>query len=137
MPINTPSGTIGKPPRTILTQDSRGGCPGADASGPYGSGNSLINQVVTLDTAATVWVHMRMIYNNSGRCDLDLRIDNGHKNYGLNWVGSGSTWEEEDVSWTGRLSAGTHNIELRSRNCGGRWGCGGSWGEINTMIFED
>ena len=137
MGINTSNGTIGRPPRTVMTTDGRGGCPGGAASGPYGTGNNLLSQTLTLTSDATVWVHGRMIYNNSGRCDMELRVDNGRVDIGLNWVGSGSTWEEEDVGWTGRLSAGTHYIELRERSCGGRWGCGNSWGEINTMIFED
>lgn len=136
MTINTPNGTISRPPRTIITTDGRGGCPGGDASGPYSTGNNLLTQTFTLSTTASVWIHGRMIFNDSGRCDMRLFINNGSVDVGLNWVGSGTTWEEEDVAWAGSLAAGSYNIELRSSSCAGRWGCGGNWGEINTIIFE-
>ena len=136
MTINTPNGTIYGGWRVIRTPDTRSGCPGSTLlGGQYATNNVLILQTFTVANPATIWTNARMIYNSDGRCDIQLHVDNTFRKNGLNHV-TPSTWEEENVSWTGTVSAGTHYVELRYRTCSDRWGCGADWGEINTLIWE-
>ena len=139
-----------KPPRTIQTLDSRSGCPGASASGPYGNRGSagaavtLISQTIVLTSSALLWIHARIIFNMQRRCDVYLSIDNVVQTpMSLNYAyyAGGNNWEEEIIIFTTTLAAGTHYIELRdaeydSSICANRFGCGNDWGEINTLIWE-
>ena len=137
MPIDTANGILAsRPPRTVITTDSRAGCPGADAAGPYNTNNNLLTQTIVLSSSSVVWIQGRMIYNNLGRCDMQLFINNVAYCNGLQNVQTTANWEEENVSWALVLAAGTYNIELRRSTCSGRWGCGGDWGEIISIIWE-
>lgn len=143
MPINTSSGVIAsQPPRMVYTLDTRAGCPGAAVAGPYGGSSTLINQVVTLQSASLLWITARCIYNFSGRCDMSIWINNSYIGANsLNWVYNAGNyqWEENWICHTASLAAGTYNIELREitgGTCNTRFGCGTDWGEISTLIWE-
>jgi hypothetical protein len=145
MALYSSSGLIAsKPPRTIITTDSRAGCPGAAGAGPYGGSTTLMSQTITVSSTALVWSHCRIIFNYLGRCDMYLAIDNiarseiGALQY-VNDNGSTYQWDEQNLMWVYTLSAGTHYLELRSATggtCDSRFGCGGDWGEISTIVWE-
>ena len=118
-----------KKPRVIRTVDPVGGCPPARAANV-----DLFAQTFTLTSTASVSTKAAIIRNHSGRADLYLFVDGGQVDWHLNYTSSGQ-WEDGYVQWAGTLGAGNHTISLRS-NVANVWGCGGSWGSIDTMIFE-
>jgi len=144
MALNSVNGIIAsQPPRTILTTDSRAGCPGAAGAGPYGGSTTLMSQTIVVSSTAMVWTHFRIIYNYNDRCDMYIAIDNVARGEigALQYVNNGATyqWEEHNIMWVYSLAPGTHYIELRSASggtCDSRFGCGGDWGEIETVIWE-
>lgn len=119
---------VSKTPQVIHTLDSGGGCPGVRAAN-----TDLILQTIVLPIAANVSISGQIIRNATGRVDLLLYIDNVVQDRTLTYTSS-AQWEDAHVHWVGNLAAGSHDISLRSPTAD-VWGCGGSWGSLDTVIY--
>ncbi|MDO8668351.1 MAG: hypothetical protein Q7K35_04670, partial [bacterium] len=124
---------ISKAPRVIHTEDPVAGCPPARPAD-----TDLFAQTFTLTRTASVYINASLIRNHSGRADLYLYVDGGgvgaQKDQTLGYTPS-LQWLDNNVHWAGTLAAGNHTVSLRG-NIANIWGCGGSWGSIDTIIFE-
>lgn len=128
--IKFPDGSLQtKAPRVIHTTDTRGGCPGS-----WPANTDLISHTFVLDATAAVSTSAAIIRLASGRVDLQLYVDGGFADQTLTYTSS-NQWEDAYVQWAGNLSAGTHTISIRSATAS-VWGCGSSWGSLDTIIFE-
>jgi hypothetical protein len=139
MSLNTSSGIIHSAPRILETRDSRFGCPGTAPSGTI-----LISQTFAVDNACVYWTHGRIIFNsaNAGknRADFIIRVNGSDVKYALDTAtrsdGANMGWEELDATFMGSLAAGTHTITMVGSNGTNCWGCGASWGQITTLVWE-
>jgi hypothetical protein len=139
MPVNYSVGTIHSAPRVIETKDTRGGCPGTAPDGTL-----LISQTFTVDNSCIYFTHGRIIFNAGSagktRADFNLRINGSIVKNALDTsltsAGGLGSWEELDATFSGTLSAGTHNIQMYGSNGSNCWGCGGDWGQITTVVWE-
>ncbi len=128
--IKFPDGSVQtKKPRVIHSEDTRGGCPPG-----WAANTDMISQTFTLTATAAISTSSAIIRNTSGRADLVLYVDGGFADQTLTYTSS-AQWEDAYVQWSGNLGPGTHTISIRSPSAS-IWGCGNSWGSIDTIIFE-
>lgn len=121
---------VNRSSRTVHTPDPTGGC-----GTSYAPGASIFSQNITMANAGEVIVSADLIRNYSGRVDLTLYVDGVWRDQTLTYTSSWQ-WEDAHVNWSGSLGAGNHTIELRNGGYWGNWGCGTTWGSIDTVIFE-
>lgn len=119
-----------KKPRVIHTTDPRGGCPPSHAANT----DLFMQSFSTSASTAYVEISAAIIRRASQRVDLYLYVDGVRRDLTLTYTSS-TQWEDAYVQWAGTLGAGNHTVSLRSPTAS-VWGCGSSWGSIDTIIFE-
>ena len=82
----------------------------------------------------SAFIAANVIRHYNGRADLHLRIDGVMKRQVLTYSPS-AQWESAVVTWSGVLSAGTHEITVTSPQAN-VWGCGAEWGSLDIMAVE-
>ena len=128
--FTTDASSMSKAPRVIRTPDVTPGCPGA-----LPAGAALITQSITLARTASVVIEAHSIRLGTGRRDLTLQINGGEVDRCITNTGATNDWQTGRTYWVGSLPPGTHTITLNPVDAN-IWGCGGSYGSINTTIFE-
>jgi hypothetical protein len=128
---------MSKTPRVIHVEDSRGGCPGS-----WPANHELISQGITVDNPAMIQITASIIGLTSARRDLDLRVGQNSNPDGnpivdraISNTGNRHDWVNADVHWSGTIPAGTTSVSISS-NRANIWGCGGDWGSMDIIIFE-
>ena len=123
--------SVASGPQAIHTPDSRSGCPATQAAN-----TTLISQTITLVSAGAVSVsarEARFSTNSSTWEFLTLVIDGQAVGHAAT-TAPASQWVTGNVQWVGTLAAGTHTILIQGSNANA-WGCGSSWGAIDTLVF--
>jgi len=123
---------ISKAPRAVHSTDPVAGCPPARAVN-----TNLWTQSFTLTRSSTVFISGDIIRNASGRHDLGLFLNGSSYATAITNTGSTSDWVSGHVQWTGTLAAGTYTQSIRGVSSSNVWGCGGSWGSMDALIFEN
>jgi hypothetical protein len=121
--------TLGGPTVFHLT-DTRAGCP---ATAP--ANGTLISQALNLGATAPVTVHAQMARYALGRADLTLSVDGTPVQY----VASNTStldWTTATVYWSGNLGPGLHTISLIGPSNSKLWGCGPTWGSMDTTVLR-
>ncbi len=121
--------TISKAPRVIHATDPRSGCPPAGAAG-----TPLWTTTFTLANTSSVYITGKTIRNFAGRNDMSLYLDGAGVDTTLDYTPS-AQWNEELMRYSGTLAAGSHTVGIGSSNANVQ-GCGGGWGTIDIIIFE-
>ncbi len=116
-------------PRVIYTTDPRSDCP-ANAAAK----TDLWKQTFTLENTATIVTFANAISNYTGRMDVQLHVDGNYKNSALTDKAS-VEWQDLHLHWGGTLPPGEHTISIRAGKPNSV-GCGTTWGDIMTLIFE-
>ena len=121
---------ISKAPYTVHSTDPNAGCPGARAAN-----TDLWTMSITLTRSSQVLLTGDIIRYALGRADLQLYIDGGFLSQTATNTGTVTDWVGAHVQWTGTIAAGTHTVSLRSP-VANVWGCTGTWGSMDAVIFE-
>lgn len=120
---------ISRAPRVIRTNDTRAGCPPAAPANV-----NFLTQNFTLTRPGMVFITVDMVRRANGRADLELWVDGATAEITIADTPA-LEWQGASVHWSGTLGAGAHTVSLRSPQAS-VWGCGSTWGGINTIIFE-
>ncbi len=121
------TGETGTTTSVVFTPDTVAGCPAARAANV-----DLFQQVLNMTAPNSVFITANMLRLANGRADLGLFVDGVVKL----WTGAYTPvveWAPATLTWSGPLAAGSHTISLRSPQAN-VWGCGATWGGINTMV---
>ncbi len=116
-------------PTFVHTPDPRPGCPSVTPANGV-----LFSQSISLSAPAAISTSGHMARLGVGRVDLNLYVD-GVLVQNIATNTATSDWITGTVQWSGAVAAGAHTIELRSTP-GSSWGCGASWGAIDTIVLK-
>ncbi len=120
---------MSRAPRVIRTDDTRPFCPPT-----WPAGTDMVVQSFSLTRPGMVFITGDMVRITNGRADLWLRVDGVDVQYTIAHT-SVADWQGASVHWSGALAAGAHTVSVQGSPAN-VWGCGSTWGGINTIIFE-
>ncbi len=98
----------------------------------------IYNSVFTLADSAYFTVTGKSIRYGTGRHDLNLSVDGTLVQVAVTYTppGDGAQWADAYFTYSGKLLAGSHTIQVVPADNQVPWGCGNLYGNMIITIFN-